>query len=485
MHVARRSTAVFFGKSATALLLMASFLWRAAHAEPGDTPAAKPPNRIFVHAEGNSGHVADPPELARLRYAGKSFRDWQEIFLTDLEPASRLKALRALQKFGRYGYGREAAKTIAAALADDDEELVEQAINAAVSIGRDAVPALTDVCMNSRGAMRKSALEAIRRLGPEAADAAPAMFDLLAALHDKRDGDLRASSKVYDALVAIGPAQTPLLVKQLAAPNQTNRDLAAAILGALGTDAREAAPALLIAFKDKKAATRAQVGAALWQVAPENDEVRKALSEAIQQDEQIVRMAIISAIRQRFCAHQEGEYGGFARSPDDEDASHSHGVAEADLAPGELANGLSLLIEAMRSPAFELGLSAPTMVETGPAMVDAYYARVVAADVVLALKGAGRRAEPVVQELAELAQSKKTRSATAAVEVLGTMGRGAAAALPTLRAILEQKGKQGAPGDDRFLEAVRQAERQISSQIEFHDAAAPPIVELPDAPSVR
>jgi hypothetical protein len=164
--------------------------------------------------------------------------------------------------------------------------------------------------------------------------------------------------------------------------------------------------------------------------------------------------------------------------------SDSHEIAAPDLAPAELAHGLSLLIEAMHLPAFEQGLSAPTDDKAGAAPPWAY-PRQFTSDVIRSLKAAGPRAEPVVQELVKLAQSENVRLATAAVDVLGAMGQGAAAALPTLRAIIEQKEKRVGPDDDRFLETAVRAEWKISH---FDSLDTPPrrvFVLPPDAPSVR
>lgn len=70
-----------------------------------------------------------------LRFGGRGFREWRREFLTELDPEVRLRALPALLKFGRHGYAAEAARTIAAALRDDDAKLVAAAAEGLAKLG--------------------------------------------------------------------------------------------------------------------------------------------------------------------------------------------------------------------------------------------------------------------------------------------------------------------------------------------------------------
>lgn len=49
---------------------------------------------------------------AHFRYDGKTFKDWRDVWKTELSTEKRLEAVKALAAFGANGYGREAAEAI-------------------------------------------------------------------------------------------------------------------------------------------------------------------------------------------------------------------------------------------------------------------------------------------------------------------------------------------------------------------------------------
>ncbi|HVA41037.1 MAG TPA: HEAT repeat domain-containing protein, partial [Candidatus Binataceae bacterium] len=124
-----------------------------------------------------------------LRYGGKSFNEWRELFLTDVEPATRIKALPALVKLGRYGYSREAAETIVTVLEDDDRELLEAAIHSLTELGPGSVPTIVEVCRSDNGTSRYAGLSALKCMGSGAAEAVPSLLDLLEATDGTKEDD--------------------------------------------------------------------------------------------------------------------------------------------------------------------------------------------------------------------------------------------------------------------------------------------------------
>lgn len=491
MRIERDAAEGFREKLSAALLLAALFWVRGADAQqPGpaasNSPQAASPNhglpeiyqRLFSDEEAQGGRAAEPAELARLRYAGKSFRDWQELFLADLEPATRLKALPALKKFGRYGYASEAAETIAAAFADDDDELVGEAVKAAAGIGPEAVPALVELCQKNRGPVRRNGAQALAKMGQDAAAAAASLFDVLRTIDGTGEDDELDQYYVQNALHEIGPAQIPELLERLESPDRNTQVLAAHLAGQLGfnqlgPDAPRIMLSLRKAFKDDNAAARAVVGVALWKAAPEDERVVETLRNAIATDEPCVARAIIDAIDTQFAS-----------------AINSENFDEDSAGP-VFANGVSLIAEAMRLPAFWRGdWEWPT--EAGARYEHSKpweFAGIVglermesksdfATSVYAAMIRIGPHAKSLVPEFVRLARSGRDDLAAAAVSILGGIGADAAPALPVLRELVERRQKQVVAVNDRFLESLIQAVQQIES-------TAAPVVEIPEVPVVR
>jgi HEAT repeat protein len=131
----------------------------------------------------------------------------------------------------------------------------------------------------------KRRLEAARRiaqLGLEAADAAPALVDVIA--NEAEPSTARPSeiaSAVEDALARIGHAAVPPLEKLLAQGKPAARVVAARTLGEMGTEAGGAATALAAALKDSDEAVRSAAARALGLIGFEAITVVPALVSAL------------------------------------------------------------------------------------------------------------------------------------------------------------------------------------------------------------
>src|SRR5205807_552128 len=63
-----------------------------------------------------------------LRYAGKSFDEWRDVLLTDLDPSTRIKAFKALQAFGSTMHAQEVADAVQEALKTDQPDLNDSSV---------------------------------------------------------------------------------------------------------------------------------------------------------------------------------------------------------------------------------------------------------------------------------------------------------------------------------------------------------------------
>lgn len=74
-------------------------------------------------------------DKALLRYGGKSFGEWRQTLLTDLEPDTRIKAINAFKVFGAVAYEDEIVATIRDVLKTDQSDLSDRSVqNAAFDL---------------------------------------------------------------------------------------------------------------------------------------------------------------------------------------------------------------------------------------------------------------------------------------------------------------------------------------------------------------
>jgi HEAT repeat protein len=155
--------------------------------------------------------------------------------LTDKSRRTRLAAVRALGQLGPAA--RAALPGLARALAEGDP-------------------------------VRKAATEALLRVDPNWATA-PELDEAIAGLAAdlKRTGDFGQGAA--DALVAIGPAAVPALVRGLASDDRIEREAAANTLGRLGPAAHDAVAALKETLQDQHGWVRDAAARALRAIEPD------------------------------------------------------------------------------------------------------------------------------------------------------------------------------------------------------------------------
>jgi len=117
---------------------------------------------------------------------------------------------------------------------------------------------------------RYAAVEAIIRMGPAAKDATPALIEMIREI---RNVDKRLLFACDKALLGMGKEIVPDMVALLKDDNWEMRRGAAVTLGRLGSEAKEAVPALTKALNDTNAAVRVKAEEALKKIKGENGEI--------------------------------------------------------------------------------------------------------------------------------------------------------------------------------------------------------------------
>jgi HEAT repeat protein len=139
--------------------------------------------------------------------------------------------------------GGKSASDWVAVLRSDDLKARGEAYGALMLFGpavKGAVPALIDALDDPRQQVQIKAAEALRYIGPDAAAPAPALVRKLGI----RGPDIGIAWGAEEALVAIGPAALPSLIRCLEGDDKEARQRAMLILARFGAAARDAVPAL-------------------------------------------------------------------------------------------------------------------------------------------------------------------------------------------------------------------------------------------------
>lgn len=260
----------------------------------------KESNKIAVERQrdigvNKRGADATPPRKRQLRYAGRDFDDWRSQLLNDLEQNTRVKAIEALESFGKNGYGEEAAEAIGQALPSDDDHVSLSAASALGAIGPPALPVLIEALKNDRASCRRNAAIAIGRMGPVAVASADALSTLCKG--DDR-GVRRAAAEALARIAYQSDALTPLLGRLVADDDSSTRyGVVQGLAGMLSTSPRPLS-LLLIASRDPDSNIRITAAKALAQHGPPTDEVIEALKRLVHDPKGQVGVNAVIALSQ-------------------------------------------------------------------------------------------------------------------------------------------------------------------------------------------
>lgn len=127
-----------------------------------------------------------------LRYAGKSFDQWNEELQNDLDPETRIQAIAALGQFGANGLTDQAIAALVPLLGSetatpDGKQVGRVAAETLASFGQAVVPALIETLQGADEKARLGAARALSRLGDAAAPAAESLVAAAAASERKYD----------------------------------------------------------------------------------------------------------------------------------------------------------------------------------------------------------------------------------------------------------------------------------------------------------
>lgn len=255
----------------------------------------------------------------KLRYGGKTFEQWRDQLLYDLEPQTELGAIQALAVFGENGFAEEAAVEIAKVLRRKNVQVLQAACAALGGLGKPAVPALARALENDSPEVRAAAAQALGQIGPDAAAAVPA---LLEAARDQSPPVQKSRSARNTVL------QARQGVKRALANANSSGQAAASALGRIGIDDEEylrelvelfeTSPQairlslvggfyghrlkqgdirfLIVATDDDDESLRAQAAAALVYGASDDDNVRYVIEQLIHNDTNQVRDQIVNTL---------------------------------------------------------------------------------------------------------------------------------------------------------------------------------------------
>lgn len=211
-----------------------------------------------VHADVNPVVAPAAKESSRkekLRYKGKSFEEWRERFLTEIDPETRQESLQGLAVFARHGFARE---TVAAIL--------------------DVAREYDDVIAADFETGKKRDQEGLELDETEAAD-------------------LQVLVACFAVVKKTGLAALPALREGLKGDHVGVHYFAAEVLLDMGTAGQEAIPELIALTKSKARASREIAASTLASVGEKDPKVVDLLQTILKDGDPGMRIAVLSALQ--------------------------------------------------------------------------------------------------------------------------------------------------------------------------------------------
>lgn len=247
----------------------------------------------------NAGAVDAPPGDRRrenLRYARRSFEEWRDQLLNDLDAKTCIEAVEPMAAFGKRGYAAEATAALAEVLRSDRVEESEAAAGALARIGSEALPALIHALADERPHVRFACTQAIESLGVEGKPAAQALVKLLS------DQELVPRAGAVRALAAVAGDEMELwpTFERLAASRESQIRIAlAAGLNSHPPQGRWWLRPFLRWADDPNSGIRAAAGGMLAQHGPPEQAVIGAVERLLRDDDRNVSRSTAAALAQR------------------------------------------------------------------------------------------------------------------------------------------------------------------------------------------
>jgi HEAT repeat protein len=199
-----------------------------------------------------------------------------------------IAAMRAIEAIGPEA--RPAIPDLARKLQGKDLQECWDAGNALGCIGPEAVRVLIVALQSELPAVRQAALLGLKEIGPEAAQAIPAVIEKLG------DRDEWVRGWAAQTLTSIGRPAIPQLLQTVENGTGEVRRGAAYALAGIYPSRRMATPALLKMMNDPESASREQAIATLEAIHASDEAVRRAMKSALQDSDAAVRKAAAGAL---------------------------------------------------------------------------------------------------------------------------------------------------------------------------------------------
>jgi HEAT repeat protein len=348
----------------------------------------------------------------------------------ETDVAVRAALLTALGKSG--GEPAQVVPLLAASVKDDNEAVSRAAINALAgsrAFRRPAVAPLGALLKDANVLVRERAARALGRLGPDAAEALPALLEaaranggapvfadalaqvgpaaLPALLAELKKSDTAGSEWILQTLRGFGAPALPVLSETLQASSPALRIAAARTLAEMGPEAALAEKPLLTAAGDSDPAVQAAALRALVASRSESPRLRPLLEAALKSSSPELRKAGTAGLASVGGATTLGADGLIVLLADEDAATRLLAVQSLGQLGAKAAPAVPALIERMNDPALQLPI-----VDT--------------------LGKIGSAAAAAVPRLTELATTGGAEWRVAAIVALGGIGREAASALPVI-----------------------------------------------------
>jgi hypothetical protein len=228
----------------------------------------------------------------KLRYAGRSFDEWRDQLLNDLDAATCKQAMAPMAAFAKNGYADEAVAALTRRLCDDRDDVVDEAAKSLAKVGGAAVPALTLGLGNERSHVRMQSAYGLAAIG---AATEPAMAGLLRLLGDD-DSVRRAAIKAVATLAADDDTARAAVERVLASEDVSVRSAFISGLTANPPYSGWRLAVLLHLADDESEQIRAAVGQVLANAGPAKTQVAVALKRLLKDGEQRVRRSTLEVL---------------------------------------------------------------------------------------------------------------------------------------------------------------------------------------------
>jgi len=423
-------------------------------------PAAVGPVSEALSSNEPSARVSAALTLAQLGPVAKETEGaLMQMLAKETDASVRAAALTALVKVS--ADPRKAVPLLVAAVKDDSEPIRHAAINAiggSRALRRPAVLPLAALLQDGNIAVRQRAAHALGRLGPDAAEALPALLSaaraadgdpvfaealaqigpaaLPALLTALKESDAENSAWILRTLRGFGAPAVPVLVEALQQPNPATRASAAAALGAMGRDASAAIRPLFSLATTGDAATQAAVLRALTALRAEPAQLKPTLREAMKSPAPELRKAAAAGLASLGETASIGVDGLLEMLGAPEPASRSAAVQ----ALGQMGPKAAPAVPALLAQLDDLTLQMAVMDTLGQI---------------------GAAAAPAVPRLVALGEKGGDDVKAAALRTFAGIGRAAAPALPQIYARLRDPSRDVRAPAILALEAVESDEGKI------------------------